>query len=159
MKTKIFVVADLGRFRAFRIEQDPRFSNPHLELLEDWKTNVHGHLSQEVTDQGGQFRKGSATGGDGAALSDHEQHNLDLERRSRAVKRISRRIVELLKEQGVEECYLAADTRLNSAVTEELDPQTLSKIQNMSADLSNFSHSELIQRISTELSERQQVKA
>jgi len=48
MTRKLLVVADLGRFKAYRFEQDPKFSHPRLELLEDWETGVTHHLSEEV---------------------------------------------------------------------------------------------------------------
>ena len=85
MTTKLVVVADLGHFKAYRLEESPDFSRPRIKLLEDWETNVSKHLSEEVTDQAGQFRKGSAPAGP-TDRSDGEEHNLDLERRRRAVE-------------------------------------------------------------------------
>ena len=145
MTRKLLVVTDLGRFKAYRFEQDRKFSHPRLELLEDWETGVTRHLSEEVTDQAGKFRKGIFRSEGPAALSDGEQHNLDLERRRRALKAVARRIAELLKEQDVDGCYLAADHRINQPILEEMDMGTRNRIEkNVPVNLSKLSSSEVM---------------
>ena len=75
MNEKLVVVLDLVRLRAYRLKQGREFSEPGLELIEDWQTEVRRHLSEEVTDEAGRFRKGTAHTEGPSALSDGEQHN------------------------------------------------------------------------------------
>src|SRR5947209_303788 len=37
MNEKLVVVADLGRLKAYRLQDEPQISHPRLELLEDWE--------------------------------------------------------------------------------------------------------------------------
>ena len=149
MTKKLVVVADLGRFKAYRLEEDRNFSNPRLELLEDWETNVNHHLSEEVSDQAGQFRRGTPKAGGATAISDGEAHNMDLERRRRAVKSVARRIGELLQDQKVEGCYLAADNQINKAIMAEMDHHTRSRIQkNVPANLTRLDASAVVSQFS-----------
>src|SRR5947207_6255622 len=113
MKDKMLVVADLGRLKAYWLEDDVAFSHPRLELIEDWTSDVTHHLSEELTDQAGQFRKGTSGTEGPSALSDGEQHNLDLERRRRAIKSLAQQISELIERNKVNEVYFAADRRIN----------------------------------------------
>src|SRR3954452_20286921 len=78
MNKKLLVVADLGHFKAYKLEQNESFSQPRLQLLEEWDTDVPRHLSEELSDQAGQFRKDHRAGnlnGGPSNLSDGEQHN------------------------------------------------------------------------------------
>jgi hypothetical protein len=146
MTKRLLVVADLGRFRAYRWEADPAFSHPRLELIEEWETNMNHHLREEVTDQAGRFRKGNGQMEGPAALSDGEQHNLDLERRRRAMKTVAKRISELLETESVEGCYLAADSRINQPILDQIDIRARGRIEkNVSANLSKLSPAELVQ--------------
>ncbi len=147
MKSRLVVVADLGRFKAYRLEESRRFRHPRLHLVEDWDTNITQHLRQEVTDQAGQFRKGP-TGSQGtSAVSDGEQHNLDLERRRRALKLLARHVSEVLKREQVDGCYRAADKRINQHLSDEMQPEARSKIQkNVPADLSKLSPEEVLKQ-------------
>lgn len=145
MSTKLLVVADLGRLKAYRLDARPEFSNPRLQLLEDWETGVNRHLSEEFSDQAGQFRKGPGASEGPSAFSDGEQHNMDLERRRRALKALARRIAELLARERLDGCYLAADRRINQPLLDEMDPATRRKIQkNVAANLSKLSDTEVV---------------
>jgi hypothetical protein len=146
MKKKLLVLADLGHFKAFRLEQNQNFSQPRLQLLEQWDTNVPRHLSEEVTDQAGQFRKGTVPAGP-SNLSDGEEHNLDLERRRRALKTVATHLRELLnrKELDVDGCYFAASSEINGAIMEELDQHTRARIQkNVAANLTRLNPDQVI---------------
>ena len=119
MKKKLLVLADLGHFKAYQLEQDNSYSTPRLQLLEEWETQVPKHLSEELTDQAGQYRKGSVPGG-ASNLSDGEQHNIDLERRRRALKTVTAHMRELLRkdEPDLDGCYFAAGPEINGAILE-----------------------------------------
>jgi len=144
MTTKLVVVADLGHFKAYRLEESPDFSRPRIKLLEDWETNVSKHLSEEVTDQAGQFRKGSAPAGP-TDRSDGEEHNLDLERRRRAVKKLAKRMDELFAPDQVEAGYLAASSEISRALLDALDERTRAKVQKtVTANLTKLNPDQVI---------------
>lgn len=151
MNTKLLVIADLGHFKAYKVEESQNFSQPRLRLLEEWETNVPRHLSEELSDQAGQFRKDhkGATNGGASNLSDGEQHNIDLERRRRAVKTVAHRMCEMLsrKETDVDGCYFAAGPEINGAILEQLDRGTRSQIQkNVCANLTRLNAEQVISR-------------
>jgi 23S rRNA G2069 N7-methylase RlmK/C1962 C5-methylase RlmI len=148
MNKKLLVVADLGHFKAYKLEQNQSFSQPRLQLLEQWDTDVPRHLSQELSDQAGQYRKGSVPSG-ASNLSDGEQHNIDLERRRRALKTVATHMRELLnrKEIDVDGCYFAAGPEINGAILDQLDNQTKSRIQkNVCANLTRLNTEEVVSR-------------
>jgi len=144
MTKKLLVVADLGHFKAYRLEESAALRTPRLRLLEDWETNVSDHLSEEVTDQAGQYRKGSVAAGP-SDFSDGEEHHLETERRRRAVKKLAKRMDELLDREGAEECYFAAGSEINQAVLKELNHKTRRRIaKNVSANLTKLTPGQII---------------
>ncbi len=151
MTTKRLVLAGLGRFKVYRFEQGREFSHPRLQLLEDFETAVTRHLSGEVSDQAGQFRRGVPTAAEGAtAMSDGEQHNMDLERRRRALKTVARRVSDLVnREKGADGLYFAADAQINRAILDELDAGARAKLQkNVTANLTKLDSAQIIQHFS-----------
>ncbi len=145
MKRTLLIVADLGRLKAYRLQEGRQFSHPRLELLDDSETGVTHHLSQDLTDQAGQFRKNPGASEGASALSDGEQHNIDLERRRRAVKVLAQRLNLLLEREQADVCYLAADSRINQPILDELPRPSRAKIQkNVTANLTKLSQEELI---------------
>ncbi len=150
MSAKLLILADVGRFKAYRMEENREFSHPRLELLEDTETNVARHLSQEMSDHAGQFRRGVAAGGEGgAAMSGGEDHNLDLERRRRVLKAVARRMSELLNREKTDAFYFAADPQINRAILDQLDGSARSKLQkNVTANLTKMDSGQIIRHFS-----------
>ena len=151
MNTKLLVVADLGHFKAYKLEQNQSFSQPRLQLLEQWDTDVPRHLSEELSDQAGQYRKDrkSNLNGGPSNLSDGEQHNIDLERRRRALKTVATHMWELLnrKQIDVDGCYFAAGPEINGAILDHLDQKTKARIQkNVCANLTRLNPEEVVSR-------------
>lgn len=146
MAKKLLVLADLGHCKVYRLEDGRNFSTPRLQLLEDWQTNVTQHLSKELSDQAGQYRRGMLSAAEGAmAMSAGEQHNLSLERKRRAVKVLAKRIEELLDSEEVEGCYLAADRQINAALLDAMGQRARSRIQrNVPANLTRLDASHVI---------------
>ena len=143
-RSKLVVVADLGRFKVYRLDDRPQFSHPQLTLIEDWETEVAHHLSEDVTDQAGRFAKVPTVAG---ARSDGEEHHLDLERQRRATKTLGKRLNELINPKQVEACYFAADSRINKAILEGLDQNARNKIQtNVAANLTKLGTAELLRQ-------------
>jgi hypothetical protein len=148
MTNTLLVLADVGHLKAYRFRRDTGGSTPKLELLENWETEVTHHLSEDFTDDAGRYRKGSVHAGP-SNLSDGEQHNIDLERRRRALKGIAQHINELVRRESPEACYLAAGSEINSALVEELDPKTRSAItKNVTANLTRLNQDEVIRHFS-----------
>ena len=144
MTNTLLVLADVGHLKAYRFRTDTGGSTPKLELLENFETQVPNHLSEEVTDQAGKYRKGSVHGGP-SNLSDGEQHNIDLERRRRALREIARHINHLVRRESPEACFLAAGSEINNALMDELEPQARSAIKkNITANLTRLNQEEVI---------------
>jgi len=144
--TKLVIVADLGHLKAYRLEERPELSRPRLELIESMETIETHQLREDVTDQAGRFRKEPAVV---RALSDGEEHNLDLERRNRTVRMLAETITTLIAQEHVPNCYLAADARINQSLLGEMDQLTRQKMQkNIPANLSKLDPEELVERFS-----------
>ena len=151
MKKKLLITLDSGRFKAYRWEHDRNFSHPRLCPLEDWSTEVNGRLSDRVTDQGGQFSKGALSFAAVNDMADGERHNLDLERRRRALKSMAGRIGELLESEDVDGCYLAAPGEVNRAVLNALEPSVRDRVEkNVRADLTRLNPPEIISHFDAE---------
>jgi hypothetical protein len=145
MTKKLLMLADLGHLKTYRLQESEQFSTPRLQLIDEWQTNVPNHLSQEVTDQAGQYRKGSVPSGP-SDLSDGEEHNLHLERRRRAVKAVARHMTELIgRQEEFDGCYFAAPSEVNKAILKALDRATRSQIQkNVAANLTRLNNADVI---------------
>ena len=143
MKRTLLVLMDSGHFKAYRMEENPRFSTPRLELLEEWDTAV----TQRISDQAGQFAKGSLSFSAINDMADGERHNLELELRRRALKEMAARLSELLEREPVDGCYLAAGKEINHAVLDALAVPVREKIQkNVAVNLTRLNPSDIIER-------------
>jgi hypothetical protein len=146
MKRTLLVVMDLGRFKAYRMEESPRFRRPRLKLLEQWSTPVTRRISDQVTDKAGQFAKGSLSFAAVNDMADGERHNLDLERRRRALKQMTARVGELLQQETLEACYLVTSRMINKTVLNTLADRVHQRIQkNVTADLTRLKPFQIIQ--------------
>ena len=143
----LLVVADLGGFKAFKLENHNSHRSPRLEFLEQFDNRAaHGRLVDRVSDLSGRFPRGTGMKAAGA-MSDGERHNIELETRKRFVRQLAQRLNALARSQEVERCYLAASREINHQLLEELDPQLRSKIaRNVPADLTKLERAELISR-------------
>ena len=119
MTKTILVTADLGHLKAFRLKHDQQPGRPKMEVIQTETTQATRHLSDLVTDQAGQFRKGSFPAGP-SERSDGEPHNLALERRRRALKALARDINRLITQERPDEWFLAAGPEINKPLVEAL---------------------------------------
>src|SRR5437764_1966234 len=111
-----------------------------LELLDEWQPQVREHLSEQLTDQFGQYRKGSSE------MSDGEEHNLELEQRHRAAKNIAKQIDALTTD--VEGWYFAAPREINQELLDEMNQGTRKKIEkNVPADLTKVTPDQIIKHL------------
>ena len=144
MKNTLVVVADLGCFKAYRLENGHPGRTPRLELLEQFNNpEAHTRLVDNVSDLSGRFPRGTG----GAAMSDGERHNIVLERRKRFVRQLAQRLNILARPPEIERCLLAASKEISHQLLEELDPQVRSKItKSLPMDLTKFAPLEILQR-------------
>ncbi len=148
MKNTLVVVADLGGFKAFKVENNNHLARePRLEFLEQYQNaEAHGHLVDKVSDLSGRFPRGTGMKA-GGAMSDGERHNIELEARRRLVRQLAQRLNTLARGQDVERCFLAASKEINHQLLDELDPQLRAKIEkNIPADLTKLERAEILSR-------------
>ena len=148
MKNTLVVVAELGGFKAFKVENNNHLARePRLEMLEQYENaEAHGHLVDKVSDLSGRFPRGTGTKA-GGAMSDGERHNIELETRRRLVRQLAHRLNTLARGQEIERCFLAASKEINHQLLEELDPQLRAKIEkNIPADLTKLERGEILKR-------------
>jgi hypothetical protein len=142
----LLVVADLGGFKAFKLENNNHLNrSPRLEMLEQFENaQAHGRLVQRVTDLSGRFPRGTGLK-NGGAMSDGERHNIELESRKRQVRQMAQRLNELARDPEVERCFLAASREINHQLLEELEPRVRAKIvKNVPADLTKLERPEIL---------------
>ncbi len=146
MKNTLLVVADLGCFRAFRLENHQPNKSPRLELVEEFtNAGAHGKLVDKVTDLAGRFPRRTSAPSTAWAMSDGERHNIELESRKRLVRQLAQRLNALVRGTDVERCLLAASREINHQLLEELEPQVRAKIEkNVPADLTKLERAEIL---------------
>ncbi len=145
MKNTLLVVADLGGFKAFKVENDQVNRSPRLQLLEQFaNAAAHGRLVDRVSDLSGRFPRSTGMKGAGA-MSDGERHNIELEMRKRLVRELAKRLNVLARNEEIEQCLLAASREINHQLVEELEPGVRTKIiKNVPADLTKVERAELL---------------
>jgi hypothetical protein len=146
MKNTLLVVADLGGFKAFKLENNNHLNRtPRLEFIEQFdNAEAHGRLVEKVTDLSGRFPRSIGLK-ESAAMSDGERHNIELEARKRFIRKLAQRLNVLARNQDVEQCFLAASREINHPLLAELEPQVRAKIaKNVSADLTKIERTEIL---------------
>lgn len=151
MTTKLLILLDSGSFKAYRFEDSEEFSTPRLRLVEQWDTEVHDRLSDRLTDQAGQFKKGAQSFAAINDMSNGERHNLHLEQRRRALKRMASRVKELLASQSMDGFYLAAANDVNQSFLDTLDGFTRGKLEkNITSNLTRLNPPEVVRHFCVE---------
>jgi hypothetical protein len=144
----LLVVADLGGFKAFKLENNNHLNRtPRLEMLEQFENaQAHDRLVEKVTDSSGRFPRGTGLK-NGGAMSDGERHNIQLEARKRQVRQMAQRLNELARDPEIERCFLAASREINHQLLDELEPRVRAKIvKNVPADLTKLERPEILRR-------------
>jgi hypothetical protein len=146
MKNTLVVVADLGGFKAFRLENHQPAQTARLEPVEEFNnTDAHGKLGEKVSDLSGRFPRSTGGPHSTGAMSDGERHNIELESRKRLVRQLAQRLNPLLRSKEVERCLLAASREINHQLLDELEPQVRAKIEkNVPADLTKLGRAEIL---------------
>ena len=145
MKNTLVVVADLGRFKAFRLENSDETRTPRLELLEEFmNVGAHGKLVDKVTELSGRFPRGGARSAENA-MSDGERHNIELEMRKRLVRQLAEHFNALARGRDFERCLLAASRDINHQLLDELEPAVRAKIEKIiPSDLTKVGRGQLM---------------
>jgi hypothetical protein len=145
MKNTLVVVTDLAGLKAYRVDDDLMHSSPRLELLEEFTNpQMQERLVEKTSDLAGRFPRRTGAS-QGAAMSDGERHNIQLELRKRGVRKLAGRIDELMRDPQVEQCFLAASREIHHPLLDELSPATRAKIGlNIPADLTKVAKAELL---------------
>jgi len=146
MKTTLVVVADIGRFKAFKLENNHLNRTPHLELVEEFdNAAAHEKLADKVTDLAGRFPRTESRSHMTNAMSDGERHNLESEIRKRLIRQLAKRLNLLGRSQEAERWMLAASREMNHLLLAELDPRLRAKIAiNIAADLTKSEAGEIL---------------
>lgn len=144
MKNTLLVVADLGGFKAFKLENNHLNRTPRLELLEQYNNHAaHRRLVEKVSDFSGRFPRGGTKAC--GAMSDGERHNIGLESRKRLVRQLAHRLNLLARHADVERCFLAVSKEINHQLLEQLEPQVRAKIaKNVPADLTKLGRTDIL---------------
>lgn len=144
--SKLIVITDLGTFKAFKLEKDAFSSSPRLEVVDAWET-VFGddRISRRLSDQAGQFGKGSKGFAGINDMANGERHNIELENRRRSVKEISQKFSELLANGEFDGCYFAAAEEINKTIVDQLTPAAKAKIEkNVRSNLVNADREQIL---------------
>jgi hypothetical protein len=129
MKSKMLIVTDLGTLKAFRVDENRLNSHPRLELVKSIDiAEAHTRLSDRVSDQAGQFPRGTGAPAQTSDMSNGERHNIELEHRRRLVKQVAETSEELHRAENPEVIYFAAGQEINHQVVEELPGAVRGKI-------------------------------
>jgi hypothetical protein len=145
MKNTLLVVADLGGFKAFKLENSPIHRSPRLEFVEEFRNaDAHGRLVDRVSDLSGRVPRGTGLKARGA-MSDGERHNIELETRKRLIRQLAQRLNILARSEEVDRCFLAASREINHPLIEQLEPQVRAKVaKNIPADLTKIERADIL---------------
>jgi hypothetical protein len=147
MKNTLVVVADLGCFKAYRLENDHLDRSPRLEPVQEFNNaGAHDKLGGKVTDLAGRFPRKTGAAHTTGAMSDGERHNIELESRKRLVRQHAQRLNALARTTDFDRCLLAASREINHQLLDELEPQVRAKIEkNIPVDLTKLERAEILQ--------------
>src|SRR2546423_9678631 len=89
MKNTLIVAADLGLFRAYRVEPSELDNAARLKTVQEFYT-VEAHTQRGINITVMERRSAKARGKPqfSSTASDGEQHNMELEKRSRLIKQL-----------------------------------------------------------------------
>ncbi len=146
MKQTLVVVADLGRFKAFRLVKGMVDSRAHLELLaESRHEELRQRLSEQVTDGAGRFPKGAGPQNVSGDMSFGERHNIRLEQQRRAVESIADELKALLRGGEFDACWLAVSQPIQQQLLAEMECRTKAKLEKiLGADLTKAKTPEIL---------------
>lgn len=146
MKDTIIVVADLGTCKAFRFDKDLNASTPSLQPIElPNEPNEYTKKSNTLTVMEKRSAKSGSDSRTNNSASDGEQHNMELEKRRRAVKVIAENIRKVLTPNPELRCFVAAPKEILTQVLETVGGPLKVRIEKaLPLDLTRVHKSELV---------------
>ena len=131
----LIIVADRGGLKAFKTSKER--DEKGIELLEEFFIeDDRGPYKEKVTDQAGSFRHWGATG---------EKKTIDLENEHRAVRKVAKDLIEVLKKYQPASWNFAAPSEINHAVLENVDHEIGKNLRhNLKKDLMNIPPRDLV---------------
>jgi len=146
MGKTLIVVTDLGSFHCYRMEERGMDQSPRMELLETLNpAELEHRYANTLTARTGRSASGNVNKQSAGNNSDGESHNMEIEKRRRAVKEIAEHINKLLEDAEYERCFLAAPEEINSQLIEAIGPSARVKIErNLTCDLTRFGKGEIL---------------
>lgn len=146
MKKTMIVVADLGTFKTFSLEEDSATRTPRLQPIasEDFP-DAFAKRSNTLTVMEGRSAKSPSNPRANATASDGEQHNMHLEKRRRSIKRMATNIDLLLAREKDTRCFVAAPKDVLQPLLDELPNGARQRIdRTLPLDLTRIDKSELL---------------
>ena len=142
MKKQLLIVADLGSFKAYAVDNSRLHSTARLELIEHFNPEQPGRkMTDKLSDLAG---RSQAPGGKGTTPSG-ERHNIKLEERKRLIRQLAKRLNVLMSDGDVGSCYLAASKGIDQQILGALSPAAHAKIKrNVPVDLIKTSKAKLL---------------
>jgi len=148
MKNRVIVVANLGAFKAYKVEQDGNTTPRLLEFPVDDVPNEHAKRSNTLTVMEGKSASSPSNPATNATGSDGEQHNMELEKRRRAIRKIAENIRKLLSEDTARTCSLAAPKEILGQILGDVHPSLRSRVDiTLPLDLTRTPKAELIEQL------------
>lgn len=148
MKNTLVIVADLGLFKAYKLERTDH-QTPRLELIEELESvDAHGKLVDKVTDQAGRWRVPTAR----MAMSYGERQKIDLENRRRLVRQLAEHISRSIRGERAGECYLSVNKEIHKQLLDELEADVRGKVVKiLPLDLTKAGKAELLDHFAVEV--------
>lgn len=132
----LIIVADRGGLKVFKISKEP--DQKSIEMLEDFFIEEERGLYQDkVTDQASRFRKWGATA---------EKTTIELENEHRAVRKVIKDLIEVLKKYKPAFWNFAAPEEINNAIMEGVPAEFRQMLRhNLKKDLVNIPTKDLVE--------------
>ena len=141
----LIVVADLGRFKAFRVSKEPGGSRKIDLIASKEPAEAHEKLSERVTDTFGRFGRGEGAGGTAKGAGD--PHSLEAEMEKRLIKLIAQEISAIVVKEGNPRWSFAASETIHGPIMELLSPGVKALVtSNLKINLTKASKEELLER-------------
>ena len=146
MKNTLVVVADLGCFKAFRLENHHPHHTPRLEPVEEFNNaDAHGKLGDKVSDLSGRFPRSRGRRTRREPCRTASVIISSWNRASAWCASLRSSSTRWREAKDVERCLLAASREINHQLLDELEPQVRAKIEkNIPADLTKLERAEIM---------------
>lgn len=146
---KLIITTNLGLLRAYEEAIDEENQKPRLIMVKEMSlSEAHEKLSDQTSDQAGRFPRGSTTTNT-TGQSYGERHGLEVEQTRQLINLIAKTIDELLADENVTKCWLAASAPIHKQIHENLNGKNATKIKKLVAlDLVQKGPADLLDHLS-----------